>query len=122
METSLDVTGAVIVFPDAMVRFGDGCGRKRRGNRYDIRRAHPSAGLSSNAIRVGPYKVSSRGWGPMAARDCACVRACGGSEKFPMTRPGRKYHELFHSGILNVVSRVVRSRIVATTPISHHLP
>ena len=71
---SHDATGAVIVCSDAPVRFGDGCGRKRRENGPGIRCTHPSAALLPEAIRVGCYKESPRGRYLLAAGNFACVR------------------------------------------------
>ena len=45
--------------------------RKHRGNVSSIRRAHPRAPLSSEAVRVGPCKDRTRARRSTSARDCA---------------------------------------------------
>ena len=61
--------------------------RKRRGYGSGIRRAHPRAALSSEAIHVEPSKDQARERHSMPARDCACVRTCDRIDQFSTPPP-----------------------------------
>ena len=53
--------------------------RKRRRSVSSIRRTHPRAALSKEAIRVGSYGDRARARHSTSARDCACVGTRDGS-------------------------------------------
>ena len=77
------------MYPDAMVPFGRGCERMRRGNGAAIRCAHSCAVLSPDATRGRRHEESPGGRYPASTPDYACVRVCGGSNKAATTRIGR---------------------------------
>ena len=77
---------------DTLFRPVPGDSRKRRGNVSSIRRAPPRAALSSEAVRVGPYKGRACARGSTSARDCACVRTCARPTQSQTTPARRQRH------------------------------